>query len=62
MTTPARFNPWARRRLLACSFTCALAGMAAATVATVALAPARIAAIWVLASNSLAVLERMTRR
>ena len=39
MTTPARFNPWARRRLLACSFTCALAGMAAATVA---LAPVRL--------------------
>lgn len=44
MTTPARFNPWARRRLLACSFTCALAGMAAATVATVALAPAPVLA------------------
>src|SRR5256885_16193512 len=44
MTIPARFNPWARRRLLACSFTCALAGMAAATVATVALAPAPVLA------------------
>lgn len=44
MTTPARFNPWARRRLLACSFTCAVAGMAAATVATVALAPAPVLA------------------
>ncbi|CAM3506317.1 Tripartite tricarboxylate transporter substrate binding protein [Delftia tsuruhatensis] len=38
MTTPARFNPWARRRLLACSFTCALAA------ATVALAPAPVLA------------------
>jgi tripartite-type tricarboxylate transporter receptor subunit TctC len=44
MTIPARLNPWARRRLLACSFTFALAGMAAVTAVTAALAPAPVLA------------------